>query len=158
MTFINHYSFLLLVTVSTVAAASILLRRGLSAPRILLIACVAIVLGFVLRTWGAGASSLQEVRKVEAAIGRGSPVLVEIQSPYCLACAMAKPTVDRVESENPQLQVIRLNIQEPAGAQLASRFATPFTPTFLLFDPEGDEILRKFGSIEAADIEGLLDK
>lgn len=152
MVFLNHHSFLLLLVLSALIAAVVLFRHGSSATRVLVLTAVVVAFGLILRSWGAGESSLDEAQDVRAAIGSGHPVLVEIQSPYCLACAAAKPTVDRIERENPQLQVIRMNIQDPAGAQLANEFGTRVTPTFVLFDFDGTELLRAFGSVRPDEI------
>lgn len=147
-TFVNHYSFPLLFAVVGLVLAVFLLRDGVRLPDIL--ALGALLLGFLIsyRAFSAGESTTDRVQDVEAAIGGGRPVLLEIQSPYCLGCAAAKPIVDRIESEHDDLRVIRLNIQEPAGATLARRYGSQLTPTFLLFDEGGREQLRAIGAID----------
>jgi thioredoxin-related protein len=58
--------------------------------------------------------------------------------------------VDGLEDEfEGELVVIRLNIQEPVGKALAPEFDFRYTPTFILFDAQGNEIWRMVGQIEA---------
>jgi thioredoxin-related protein len=54
-----------------------------------------------------------------------------------------RPVVDAVEREfGERLEVIRLNVQDPAGRELAQAYGFEFTPTFILFDSAGGEIWR----------------
>ena len=58
-----------------------------------------------------------------------------------------KPAVDRLEQEiNSQVSIgkkirfIRLNIQETVGMELAPVYGFEFTPTFIYFDAQGNEV------------------
>jgi thiol-disulfide isomerase/thioredoxin len=91
---------------------------------------------------------MSDEQKISAEIGQGQPVLLEFQSPYCAACVAAKPTVDKVETEySNQLKVIRLNVQDPVGRELARSYDFQFTPTFIFFNGQGDELWRQIGSL-----------
>jgi len=71
----------------------------------------------------------------------------------------AKPIVDGIEREHgAKLKVIRLNIQEQAGKELATRFGFHYTPTFVLFDGEGDVIGRWAGAIDPGQVRSLLEQ
>lgn len=81
----------------------------------------------------------------------GLPVLLEVQSPYCLGCVAMKPAVDRLESElRDRLVVRRVDIQSVEGQQLVKQFGIEFTPTFILFDAAGKEQWRSAGQLDAA--------
>ena len=68
-----------------------------------------------------------------------------------------RPVVDAVEREfGDRLRVIRLNVQEPAGRQLAASFRAEFTPTFLLFAPDGREVWRSVYVLDPAHLRDLL--
>ena len=68
-----------------------------------------------------------------------------------------KPVVDAVEREfSQELQVIRLNVQEPAGKELARAYGFEFTPTFILLDGEGREIWRSLYALDPARLRNLL--
>ena len=60
-----------------------------------------------------------------------------------------KPVVDGLEQETKgKLIVIRLNIQDPVGKQLAEQYNFEFTPTFIFFDARGKELWRSVGSLD----------
>ena len=60
-----------------------------------------------------------------------------------------KPVVDGIEKEfENRLLIIRLNIQEDVGRELAPYYGFQYTPTFIFFDPEGSEVWRQVGSLD----------
>ncbi len=70
----------------------------------------------------------------------------------------AKPIVDGIEGVHEgKLKVIRLNIQEPAGEALLERYDFRFTPTFIFFDENGEELQRWVGGIYSAEVKELLE-
>jgi len=57
--------------------------------------------------------------------------------------------VDELELElGEQIHIIRLNIQEEVGMELAPVYGFEFTPTFIYFDSEGNEIWRMVGEFD----------
>lgn len=79
---LNQYSFAIFSTVLLVTSAILILRRGLSVQKILLVGLLAIVL---LASWGflrpqPGTDASRE--QILGQIGLGTPVLIEMQSPY----------------------------------------------------------------------------
>jgi thiol-disulfide isomerase/thioredoxin len=80
----------------------------------------------------------------------GLPVLLAVQSQYCLGCVVMKPVVDKLERElSGKLAVRRVNIQSADGRQLAEQHRVKFTPTFVLLDASGNERWRATGSLNA---------
>ena len=66
-----------------------------------------------------------------------------------MACIAAKPIVDGLETEYAgKLAVVRLNVQDPAHRALVQQYRVLGTPTFLLLDAQGQEVLRSFGSLD----------
>ena len=60
-----------------------------------------------------------------------------------------KPIVDGIEQDYAgRLLVIRLNIQEEVGRELAPLFGFEFTPTFIFFDAQGTELWRSVGDLD----------
>lgn len=55
-----------------------------------------------------------------------------------------------------QLTVIHVDFLSPAGEALKADFGVRFTPTFLLFDAQGEEQLRLIGTFDAAAIRELV--
>lgn len=147
-TFINHNSFILTFLLAAAALAFFLFRDGIQRNDLLALLALSLGFAFAFLTFNAGESDLSTETQFDAALAAEQPVLLEIQSPYCLACATAKPIVDRIERNQPNLQVIRVNIQDPIGAELARRFQSRVTPTFLLFNEQGEIVLQTVGAID----------
>ena len=65
----------------------------------------------------------------------------------------AKPIVDGIEEEyRGKLTMIRINVQEAGFQPLLARYNFQFTPTFILFDSGGREVLRSVGSINPEEL------
>lgn len=62
----------------------------------------------------------------------------------------AKPIVDGIEAEYAgRLRVLRLDVQDAAGKELADEYAVLGTPTFIFLDTQGSELWRSVGTISA---------
>jgi thioredoxin-related protein len=60
-----------------------------------------------------------------------------------------KPVVDKLEKElGNEIDIVRVNIQESAGRELARTYAFQYTPTFIFFDRGGNELWREVGSLD----------
>lgn len=69
----------------------------------------------------------------------------------------AKPIVDGISREHgSELKIIHLNIQDPAGKALLKQFDFRFTPTFIFFNGEGEELHRWLGSVDSAQVRDLM--
>jgi thioredoxin 1 len=104
-------------------------------------------------------SLLGDAKKVQSMIGAGVPVLLEFQSPFCIHCTQMKPVVDRLENElGERLRVIRLNAQDEIGRNLAPVYMLEYTPTFVLFDSQGNELLRQTGDLDTERVKDLIEE
>ena len=57
--------------------------------------------------------------------------------------------MDGLESElGAKLTVLRVNVQDDAGRQLARVYDFEYTPTFIFFDAKGHELWRIIGEID----------
>lgn len=57
--------------------------------------------------------------------------------------------MDELEQEvGNEIHIIRLNIQETVGMELAPVYGFEFTPTFIYFDAQGNEIWRMVGEFD----------
>lgn len=89
----------------------------------------------------------------------GLPVLLEIQSPFCLGCVAMKPAVDKLESELAgKLVVRRVDIQTGEGRALMKQYGMEFTPAFVLFDVAGKERWRGTGILDADAVRRLVNE
>jgi thioredoxin-related protein len=70
---------------------------------------------------------------------------------------MIKPVVDELERElGDAIHIIRLNIQEEVGRELAPVYGFEFTPTFIYFDEEGNELWRSVGEFDPQQVRDTL--
>jgi len=69
-----------------------------------------------------------------------------------------KPVVDELENElEDEITFIRLNIQEEVGRELAPVYGFEFTPTFIYFDANGDELWREVGGLDTQRVRESLE-
>lgn len=47
-----------------------------------------------------------------------------------------------------KLEIVRINIQEPVGRELAPVYDFEYTPTYIYFDSKGNELWRTIGEID----------
>ena len=61
--------------------------------------------------------------------------------------------MDGIEREfGERLTIIHVNIQDPIGKALGKTFDFRYTPTFVLFDGEGEELWRTIGAIDPSEV------
>ncbi len=97
---------------------------------------------------GSATACAQAIDAEPAAEGlTGKPRLVEFVSGYCPACLRMAPVVAEIErrcSANDGT-IVRVNVDEPEGEALASRYGIDALPTFVGIDAEGSEVNRMVG-------------
>ena len=143
MRFFNHYSAPIVVALLLAIGLSVVLRRGNQTRDWVIFGGVSAALVVV---W-----LLMRPVAHPVGPGAGQPVLLEVQSPYCLGCVAIKPAVDRLENESRgKLRVQRVDIQSAEGQKLVSFYGIEFTPTFILFDSAGKEQWRSVGRLDTA--------
>ena len=142
MHFFNHYSAPILAALLLAGGLSLVLRRGGRTRHWLILGGAIVALGALWLVF----------RPVPGPAGAplpGQPLLLELQSPYCLGCVAMKPAVDRLEKElRGKLVVRRVNIQSAEGRKLASQYGIEVTPTFIFFDDVGREQWRSAGRLD----------
>jgi hypothetical protein len=68
-----------------------------------------------------------------------------------------RPVVDAVERDfGEALKVIRLNVQDPVGREMARAYRFEFTPTFVLLDADGGELWRSVYVLDPARVRASL--
>ena len=112
---------------------------------------LALIIGYiVLRTPGNNFDSLADL---EAQLTDGRPTVVEFYSNTCSICLISKPKVDRLERDvADQADVLRLNVKETPGDQLAYRWQVTGLPTFFVLDGNGDMVYRRAGAPDSEEI------
>ena len=57
--------------------------------------------------------------------------------------------MDGLESElGARLHILRVNIQDQVGRELAPVYDFEYTPTYIFFDAQGNEVWRTIGEID----------
>ena len=74
-----------------------------------------------------------------------------------MACIRMAPIVNGLEQHMAgRLEVIRVDIQTNLGRSMAPDYGVIGTPTFILFDPSGEIILKQVGFIDPEKVQQLL--
>ena len=69
-----------------------------------------------------------------------------------------KPVVDGLEEEfAEQLIIIRVNVQDDIGRELASAYQFQYTPTFIFFDAPGNELWRQIGGLDVERVRASME-
>ena len=139
----NYYSAPIVAALLLAGGLSLVLRRGGKIRHWLILGGSIVVLGALWLVF-------RPVARPAATPLAGQPLLLEVQSPYCLGCVAMKPVVDRLEKElSGKLVVRRVNIQNDEGRKLAGEHGIEVTPTFIFFDKAGREQWRSAGQLDA---------
>ncbi len=158
MSVFNQFSFLLMAG-GLLLLAGLLLWRVRSLPLfarlggwlVLLIA----VVGFWLLMRPTATPEISGLADVEARLGNGTPVVLELYSEYCLGCmAQAADVLALEQALGAQAAVLRLSIHTEAGQALWERYNGESTPTFIILDGEGREVRRTNNVPTAAQVLG----
>lgn len=81
-----------------------------------------------------------------AAIGNGTPALIDVYGNWCGPCLVARPAVDALErATRGRMAVVRVDIEAPAARLVVSRYGLRATPTYVLVDGQGTEVWRQVG-------------
>ena len=98
----------------------------------------AVALGRVLRAPRERLTHFDGMAAFEAVLRGPRPTLLEFYSENCGVCMAMQPAMDRLERDaGHRLQMLRVNVKEPIGIEIADRYRVTFTPTFLLFSSLG---------------------
>ncbi len=160
MQFFNQFSFLIFSAVGGVVLAlllwrwqrpPLLLRGALMAAYAVGIVLVALLVRYPVGT-------VDSAEQVEATLNNGNPSLVMLYSNYCVGCMVALPGVRALQNDlaDTPINFILLNIHERPGSSLLERFRFEISPTFLLFDRNGQEVLRSSSLPDAAAVRALV--
>ena len=69
-------------------------------------------------------------------------VLVDFFATWCGPCKMLSPVLEEVANENPNLTVLKIDVDEVG--ELAARFGIQAIPTLILFK-NGEEVAKRMG-------------
>jgi thioredoxin 1 len=112
---------------------------------------VALVVAYaLLRTPG---DDFESLAALETEFTDGTTV-IEFYSNTCSICLASKPKVDRMERDLAgSAELLRLNVKNGPGRQLASRWGVTGVPTFVVLNDKGEAVYARAG---APDVEAIL--
>ncbi len=65
--------------------------------------------------------------------------------------------MDGLESSlGPRLHILRINIQDPVGRELAPVYNFEYTPIYIFFDGKGNELWRTIGELDPQRVQASL--
>ena len=84
---------------------------------------------------------INTVAEFEAAIKEGT-VLVDFFATWCGPCKMLSPVLEEVANENPNINVLKIDVDEVG--ELAARYGIQAIPTLMLFK-DGQRVETRMG-------------
>lgn len=81
-------------------------------------------------------------------------VLADFYSDSCIPCKRMSPVLAEIEEANPDVKLVKLNIN--FSAETAAKYEVTSVPT-LVFFKNGEEIKRISGAVKKAQIEEILN-
>ncbi|MFN2149319.1 MAG: thioredoxin family protein [Anaerolineales bacterium] len=158
MQFVNQFSFLIFAAIALLVLGWIILRSQHASTR--WFALGALVLGLILSFWifNPGPGDTFDLAGIQPGTDRSVPLLIEFESPYCLGCMAAQPTVDQVRQEyGSQIDIVQINVLDRAAGPLLAAYGFRYTPTFIFIDASGTEVWRAVGALDPEQVAASLE-
>jgi thiol-disulfide isomerase/thioredoxin len=119
----------------------VLAQGGLAQADLVVLAVYALAavwLRLALRTPPAKITTFDTLDQFNRALRGRLPTLLEFYSDHCGVGMAMRPALDRLERELAErLRVLRVDVADPIGADLANRYGVKVVPTFILFNANG---------------------
>jgi thiol-disulfide isomerase/thioredoxin len=144
MDLLNQYSYLF-ISLGILAGIVLVLRyfgvsRQIISTAVLGLAGLILVGFFLLRP---GFSDVNDIAEARNILQNGRPTMLEFFSNYCAGCMAVRPVVDNLVADiEDEFNIIRIDIHSEAGRELRQQLAFSYTPEFVLFDQNGEEVWR----------------
>jgi thioredoxin 1 len=91
----------------------------------------------------------------EVVIHSEKPVLLDFWAAWCGPCRMIAPVLDELAEENPDVQIVKVNVDEEP--ELASRYQVMSIPALFVIR-EGKIVAQSLGVKPKAQLQALIDE
>lgn len=91
----------------------------------------------------------------EVVIHSEKPVLLDFWAAWCGPCRMIAPVLDKLAEENPDVQIVKVNVDEEP--ELASRYQVMSIPALFVIR-EGKIVAQSLGVKPKAQLQALIDE
>lgn len=162
----NQYSFLFLSMGLGAALVFSVWRvwRPRTAARVFTLGLysVAVVTVLLMVRFPAGNAPKDTLQAVEDTLTDGRPTFVMLYSHFCLNCIRALPAVrqidDQLMAEGVEIDELLLDIHSDVGREARDLFAFEYTPTYILYDGQGSELLRGYSAFTLEEMRAVLGR
>lgn len=141
---LNQFSYVF-ISLAILLACFFILRRYIADKRLLgasMLAIFGLALAamFLLRPGGSDVASTSEFRQ---SLQNGKPTFLEFFSNYCAGCLALRPSVDLLVADiEDEFNILRIDIHTELGNELRDTYGFSYSPEFILFDSDGQEVWR----------------
>lgn len=158
MAFLNQFSFLLLAAGLLLGLVMFLRQRGPAEGSLIALLALSIGLIFAFTFFRPTGGESFSSSSLEKSVSAGQPLLIEFQSPYCIACMAIEPIVKQVELDHAEnLGVIRVNVLDHGVESILNRYQFRYTPTFVFLDAQGEELWRMVGTLDPERVKSTME-
>lgn len=152
MALLNQYSFLLFAVGGAIALTLTMWR--LKRPTHVLIRVIVLsgygllaVLVLAGAQFPTSTTSVDSFSQIEQTIQDGKPTFVMLYSHFCVGCIASLPSVQKLDdslaTRGQDIDVLFLDIHSDVGRVAREELGFNYTPTYILFDEMGEEVMRQ---------------
>ena len=132
-------------------------RRG---PQLVLLLVSLLVVGLVwLQRGSSGGDLLDQMARrslpLDQALQNGHPTLVEFYADWCESCRTMAPSIEAMQEQHPEIDLVLLNVDNPAWEAQVQRYGVNGIPHLQLFDGSGQNIGQSIGVRQPEELESL---
>ena len=141
--FINHNSFLILLIFILII---LIFGYVKNKSNIFLVAIPIVALfGFLVINVASPTESPENL-KTSSFLAQDQPTIVEFMSPTCMACIASKPTVSAMKDlYGSKVKFVEIDVTKQEFKDDAREYGVSSTPTFIMFNTDGEEKYRFSG-------------
>jgi thioredoxin 1 len=71
--------------------------------------------------------------------------LLDFWAPWCNPCKLMNPIIDKIEKEYPNIEIVRINVDEDAG--MVNNYGIQTVPTYILINKDNEIVSAVKGAM-----------